>query len=112
MNAYFREPMLSAADWRVVEIARKDGPRSINPDSFWTKVSRDLFGLPVARRLADKKLESLRRFSVRAWYWDLIRIADLRLMMEAGYSSASVFQILSHIAGRRGFTPSIQEQPN
>lgn len=33
------------------------------------------------------------------------------MLMNAGYSSAAVFQILAHVAAYRGFTPSIEEQP-
>ena len=102
---------LTDLDWSVVEIARSDGPRSLNPDGPFTRFLRDFFGLPVARKLANEKLEALRRFCVRAWYWDLIRTRDVRALIETGYSSADVFQILAHVAGYRGFTPSIQEQP-
>jgi hypothetical protein len=111
MNAVTSNPSLRQLEWHVVEIAREDGPRSLNPDGFLARLSRDLFGLPMARRLANEKLEALRRFCVRAWYWDLIRTSDLRSLMDAGYSSMAVFQILAHVAGHRGFTPSIQEQP-
>jgi len=103
------ERSLTDFEWRVVEIARSDGPRSINPDGGFTKFLRDFFGLPIARKLANEKLEALRRFCVRAWYWDLIRSRDVRAVMEAGYTSADVFQILAHVAGYRGFTPTIEE---
>lgn len=105
------QPGLGELEWRVVEIARQDGPRRLNPDGFWAKLSRNLFGLPAARQLMDEKLEALRRFCVRAWYWDLIRTRDLQMFLDAGYSSVAVFQILAHVAGYRGFTPTIQEQP-
>jgi hypothetical protein len=111
MNAVSFSPNLSELDWQVVEIARKDGPRSVNPDGFLARLSREFLGLPAARRLTNEKLEALRRFCVRAWYWDLIRSKDLQTVIEAGYSSAAVFQILAHVAGYRGFTPSIQDQP-
>ena len=65
----------------------------------------------MARRLTSKKLEALRQFCVRAWYWDLIRTSDVRTLMNAGYPSTAVFQVLAHVAGHRGFTPSIEEQP-
>lgn len=102
---------LTDLDWQVVAMARADGPRSINPDGRFNRFLSDFFGLPFARKLANEKLETLRRFSVRAWYWDLIRTRDLRALMEAGYSSADAFRILGYVAGYRGFTPSIQEQP-
>lgn len=102
---------LKELDWKVVEIARADGPRSLNRDGRFTRLLRDFFGLPAPRKLANEKLEALRRFCVRAWYWDLVRYKDLRMLMNAGYSSAAVFQILAHVAGYRGFTPTIEEQP-
>ena len=111
MNAVSSSFNLGSLDWRVVEIARDDGPRSINPDGKLVRFLRAFFGLPVARSLANEKLEALRRFSVRAWYSDSIRTTDLRALMDAGYSRATVFQILAHVAGYRGFTPSIQDQP-
>ena len=103
------ECSLTDLEWRVVEIAHSDGPRSINPDGRFTKFLREFFGLPIARKLANEKLESLRRFCVRAWYWDLIRGRDIRSLMEAGYTSADLFQILAHVASYRGFTPAIQD---
>ena len=111
MNALNSSCDLSALEWRVVEIAREDGPRSLKPDGWLARLSREFFGLPIARRLANRKLEALRRFCIRAWYWDLIRIRDLRQLIDAGYSSSAVFQVLAHVADYRGFTPSIQEQP-
>ena len=104
-----RKSALSYLDWKVVEMARADGPRSLKPDGFLARLSRDLFGLPVATRLANDGLEALRRFSVRAWYWDLIRARDMRALFEAGYSHPHVLEILAHVAEFRGFAPSIQE---
>lgn len=101
---------LTALDWQVIEVARMDGPRSINPDGRFTRFLRDFFGLPITRKLASDKLEALRRFCIRAWYWDLVRSRDVRAVMEAGYTSVDVFQILAHIAGFRGFTPTIEDQ--
>lgn len=103
------ECSLTNLDWKVIEMARDDGPRSINPDGRFKWFLRDFFGLPITRKLASEKLEALRRFCVRAWYWDLIRTRDLRALMEAGYTSVDAFQILAHVAGYRGFTPSIEE---
>jgi hypothetical protein len=103
------ESSLTNLDWQVIEIARSDGPRSINPDGRVTLFLRDFFGLPIARKLANEKLEALRRFCVRAWFWDLIRTSDMRALMAAGYTSVDLFQILAHVAGYRGFTPTMEE---
>ena len=100
---------LSDLDWKVVETARADGPRSQNPNSLLARLARDLIGVPVAQALADKKAEALRRFAVRAWYWDLIRTKDVRAFLDAGYSRINVLEILRHVGLARGFTPSIQD---
>lgn len=104
------ECSLTALEWRVIETARWDGPRSIKPDGRFTRFLRNFFGLPITRRLANDKLEALRRFSVRAWFADLIRSRDVRAVMDAGYTSNDVFQILAHVAGHRGFTPTVEEE--
>lgn len=96
-------------EWRVIDTARSDGPRSIKSDGRLTRFLRNFFGLPMTRKLANDKLEALRRFCVRAWFWDLIRSRDVRALIEAGYTSGDIFQILAHVTGYRGFTPTIEE---
>jgi hypothetical protein len=112
MNALspIHSSLLSELDWRVVDMARADGPRSLNPDGFLARVARDLIGLPVPRRLTNPELEALRRFAVRAWHWDLIRASDVRAFLDAGYAREHVLEILARVAAERGFTPSIQDE--
>ena len=100
---------LTELDWRVVDTARTDGPRSANPDGVVARFLR-LIGLEVARPLANGALETLRRFSVRAWYWDVIRSRDMCALYAAGYSTNHAEQILAHVAALRGLTPSIREE--
>jgi hypothetical protein len=111
MNAMkFRDPdSLTSFDWCVVEVARSDGPRSISRDGRLGRFLRGFFGFSNPRRLANERAEALRRFSVRAWNWDLIRAGDLRPLTDAGYSMVHVEQILAHVARFRGFAPSVQE---
>jgi hypothetical protein len=106
-----RSPLhpLSETDWRVIEMARSDGPRSFNPDGWAASLLR-ILGVSVAHGLANDSLEALRRFSVRAWYWDLIRSSDIRRLFGAGYSNTHVRQILAHVASLRGFTPASEEE--
>ena len=100
---------LTDFDWKVVEVARRDGPLSINPDGPRARFLRNFFGMSIARGLANARAEAFRRFCVRAWHFDLIRIRDLRPVIEAGYSMDDVDRILAHVAGFRGFTPWLQE---
>ena len=101
-------PPLSNVDWTVIETARADGSLSLNPDGVRAHLARALVGIAVPHGLADEKLEALRRFSVRAWHWDVIRQKDLRAFLEAGFSRIHVLEIVSHVGLTRGFTPSIE----
>lgn len=104
-----RLPALNEVDWIVVELARKDGPISLNPNGLWARISRSLFGLCVPRPLKEDALEALRRFSVRAWYWSFIRTRDLKSLVAAGYSHVAALEVMAHVAGERGYCPSIEE---
>ena len=108
-NDNVRQQLLSEIDWIVVEMAKTDGPLSLNPEGLRARVSRHLFGRRVPERLANDALEALRRFSVRAWYWSLIRKQDMRVLNDAGYSGAQAMEILAHVAERRGFSPNVEE---
>jgi len=98
---------LNAFDWWVVEIARIDGPSSIEPASRLARFVKAMFGISRARTLANARAESLRRFCVRAWHSGPVRDSDLRALTDAGYSMAQADQILVHIAGFRGFASSV-----
>lgn len=100
---------LSDLDWVVVNVARRDGLRSLRSEGSLVRLVLDFFIGPVARPLANERLEALRRFCVCAWHRDLIRARDVRPIIDAGYSSVDVFKILAHVAGFRGFIPSLQE---
>jgi len=104
-----RDPRLSEVDWIIVEMAKNDGPLSLNPESLLARISRSMFRLRVPRRLACETLEALRRFAVRAWYWNMIPKADMLMLIDAGYSVAQAMEVLAHVAAHRGFSPSIEE---
>jgi len=99
---------LAPLERSVVEAGRTDGALSLNPDGLRASLARCLLGIPVPHGLANEKLEALRRFSVRAWHWDVIRDKDLRAFMAAGYNRVHVLEILSYVGLARGFTPSIE----
>jgi hypothetical protein len=113
MNAmtHIEQRRLHKMDWQVVEMARKDGPRSLNPDGFVPRLARNLLGIPIPRRLANDELEALRKFSVRAWFWDFVRASDVQAFLDAGYTLPNAQRILAYVAHHRGFTPSFEEVP-
>ena len=109
MNAYtpVDKAALSYLEWKIVEMAREDGPRSFNPDGLVARVIR-VIGIKVPNGLANERLEALRRFSVRAWFWDLIRSNDMQAFFAAGFSRHHALEIISRVSMARGFTPTIE----
>jgi len=93
--------------WQVIEMARSEGPHSLNPDSIIARIARSLFGIAVPRRLANDGLEALRRFSVRAWFWDFVPVREVQDFLDAGYTATDAQRILAYVAHHRGFTPSL-----
>ena len=93
--------------WQVIDMARRDGPHSLNPDSIGGRIVRSLFGIPAPSRLANDGLEALRRFSVRAWFWDFVPVREVQAFLDAGYTETDARRILAYVAHHRGFTPSL-----
>jgi hypothetical protein len=100
---------LSYLECKVIEMAREDGRWSLNPDGPVARIASGLFGVEIARPLANDRLEALRQFAVRAWFWDFIPARDTIRFLDAGFSDEQARRILAHIAGHRGFTPSVQD---
>ena len=59
---------LGRTEWSVIDMARAEGPRSANPNALINRLLRKLFGIAIARPLANERLESLRRFALAAWF--------------------------------------------
>ena len=96
--------------WQVIEMARNEGPHSLNPDGIVARIAR-LFGISVRRRLGNDGLEALRRFSVRAWFWDFVPAREVLDFLDAGYTEADARRILAYVAHHRGFKPSLLVSP-
>jgi hypothetical protein len=97
--------------WHIIDMARRDGPRSLRPDGIVARVARSLFGMTVPRPLANDRLEALRRFSVRAWFWDFVPASEVQEFLSAGYKVTDAERILAYVAHHRGFTPSLLLSP-
>ncbi|MCJ8159146.1 hypothetical protein [Sphingomonas sp. LaA6.9] len=106
------EPQRQAKmSWQVIDMARNDGPHSLNPDGIVVRIARSLFGIAVPRRLANDGLEALRRFSVRAWISDFVPAREVQDFLDAGYTVTDAKRILAYVAHHRGFTPSLPVSP-
>jgi hypothetical protein len=102
---------LNRTEWAVIENARDDGPRSVNPNGITARLLRLLFGVSVPRALANERLEALRRFAVKGWYWSELKTRDIRALFEAGFDSNDAWRVLAHIAARRGVMAEIEHWP-
>ena len=78
----------SALEWSVVMLARHDRPSSLRePGRVATWLGR-IFGEAFNRRLADPRLEALRRMAVLTWHHSYsVPKAELRAFFAAGFSA-------------------------
>ncbi len=95
----------------VLEMARTEGPRSADPKLLLNRLSRLLFGISIARPLANERLEAIRRFAVAAWYLDEVPEKRIRALFEAGLSSNDAWRLLDYVGSRRGVMPDVESWP-
>ncbi|MBL0915376.1 MAG: hypothetical protein IBJ13_07625 [Sphingopyxis sp.] len=78
----------SALEWSVVMLARHDRPSSLRePGRVQTFLGR-LLGHGFNRRLADPKLEALRRMAVLTWHHSYsVPKSELHSFFEAGFTT-------------------------
>lgn len=102
---------LGGDELAVIEMARAEGPRSADPGLFLNRAARLLFGISVARPLANEKLEAIRRFAVAAWFRDEVPESRIRALFDAGLSSNDAWRLLDYVASRRGVMPEVESWP-
>src|SRR3954470_22698303 len=102
---------LSRTEWSVIDMARAEGPRSANPNGFLNRLVSKLFGIAIARPLANQRLESLRRFALAAWFQLEIRLRDMRALFAAGFSSNDAARIIAYVGLHRGSVPEVEAWP-
>lgn len=91
---------LSALEWSIVAMAEQDGLSSIREPSRYMKAIRSLFGLKAPNRLANDRLESLRRLAILAWHhgWNVPK-SELKAFLEAGFTSDQ-FELIQNSLGQ------------
>ena len=86
-------------EWSIVAMAERDGLSSLRkPNRFWAFVGL-VFGITPANRLANDRLEALRRLAVLAWRyrWN-VPSSELQAFFDAGYSPAHYELLQGRIA--------------
>ncbi|MBV8687425.1 MAG: hypothetical protein JOZ90_04450 [Alphaproteobacteria bacterium] len=81
------EPRLSALEWSIVAVARRDGLSSLRDPGRLSSALSGLFGRRSGRKAPDTRLEALRRIAVLAWDrgWQ-VPTSELRAFVDAGFS--------------------------
>lgn len=80
-------PRLSALEWSIVAMAERDPLSSIREQSRFITALGSLFGLRRVNRLANERLELLRRIAILAWHhgWNVPK-SELTAFRAAGFS--------------------------
>ena len=84
------QPALATArqvEWSIVAMAERDTLASLREPGRFLSALTGLFGLKPANRLANDRLEALRRISVLAWrkHWNVPK-TELRNFFDAGFT--------------------------
>ena len=94
---------LSALEWQVVAIAQHDRLSTLEKPGRMAIALGVIFGGERANpRLADPKLEALRRISVLAWHKGFrLPQHEIRAFQEAGYTADQLETLLASISRGR-----------
>jgi hypothetical protein len=79
----------SPLEWTVIMIARGDRPSSLREPGRTARWFMRIFGETMSRRLADPRLEALRRMAVLSWHHGyLVPAHELHDFIDAGFTEA------------------------
>jgi hypothetical protein len=86
----------------VIAIARRDRMATLRAPGRVSRLLALLFGLRASPRLADDRLEALRRIAVLSWrHGYTVPAAELNAFLAAGYSSAEYELVVDTINDAR-----------
>jgi hypothetical protein len=92
----------SALEWSVIALAKRDTLRSLEGASRVSRALGSLFGLGAASRLADPRLEALRRAAVYAWRRGFaLPMAEIERFRDAGFVDAQLETLVVSVTGMR-----------
>lgn len=89
---------LNALEWSVVRLARNDGLSTLTSPGQIIAALGIVFGRVYHNRLADPRLEALRRLSVIAWRHDgLVDQQEAAALVSAGFDELQLDAVLAGI---------------
>ncbi|WP_294235395.1 hypothetical protein [uncultured Sphingomonas sp.] len=90
---------LSALEWQVVALARRDRVSSLREPSRLTRAISSIFGETRNPRLADPSLEALRRMAVLSWHHGYsVPSHEVRAFLASGYTADQYELLVDSIA--------------
>lgn len=96
------ETGLGALEWAVVAIARGDRLSSLRQPGRMAMALGTVFGAKHNPRLADPKLEALRRMAVLSWHHGYsVPSRELRAFVAAGFTADQYEILLASISAAR-----------
>jgi hypothetical protein len=92
----------SALEWSVIAIAQRDTLRSLATPGRMSRALGTVFGLGTQSRLADPKLEALRRAAVYARHRGYaMPVTEISNFHENGFSEAQMETLVTSVTGMR-----------
>ncbi|BAI98517.1 hypothetical protein Sj15T_35930 [Sphingobium sp. TA15] len=100
-------PGFAPVEWQIIQLARRDGLDSLRAPDLWDRVKGWIFGQRANPRLANMRLESLRRLAVDAWHRGYaVRPSYLKAFLKAGFNEGQLETLLASISAQRRFRAS------
>jgi hypothetical protein len=95
------ESRLGPLEWSVVALARRDSLASLRAPGLLSTTMRTIFRHNNPR-LADERLEALRRMAVLAWHHSFqVPSSELRAFFDAGFTVGQYEAMMSSIVAAR-----------
>ncbi|WP_260599598.1 hypothetical protein [Sphingomonas endolithica] len=92
----------TALEWSVIALAKNDTIGSLATPGRVSRALGGVFGLSTASRLADPKLEALRRMAVHAWRRGFaLPMAEINRFIAAGFGEAQMETLVASVTGLR-----------
>ena len=106
------ETGFSALEWSVIAVSRRDSIASLEDPSRMSRAIGSLFGFGATSRLADPRLEALRRVAVYAWRrgYALPQV-EIDRFVEAGFTIDQAETLVASVTGDRVGLTQIYSNP-
>jgi hypothetical protein len=97
----------TALEWSVIALAKRDSLNSLKTPGRIAKAMGTVFGRGTQSRLADPKLEALRRLAIHAWRRGFaLPVSELEEFVAAGFTMDKAEVLLASVAGDRIAPPT------